>query len=266
MRNTCQRPVSGEPGGSCWTGKLTEVASEGLLAPRAVDRVADGREGRDRLVLVVVLEENGQGPVAPHGVAHERGVRGVDVRELFHQVDGELLRDVVVHLPVLPLGLGGVDVESCARFCRVSRFCEFGGVGPRDGIAEKVGWSGKSAASANVDRSEKLSRSNLRAFPTPSSFPAHTNVRTTLSLSLCVCLSIGLTCPDAKVPAVGLAIHVVPPRRGVRKNDGDAVLVSIPLDSALLRGILVRASEARQVVDHRDGRLLCVIRLGQVNL
>ena len=186
MRDTCQRPVSGGPGGSCWTGKLTEVASEGLLAPRAVDRVADGREGRDRLVLVVVLEENGQGPVAPHGVAHERGVRGVDVRELFHQVDGELLRDVVVHLPVLPLGLGGVDVESCARFCRVSRFCEFGGVGPRDGIAEKVGWSGKSAASANVDRSEKLSRSNLRAFPTPSSFPAHTNVRTTLSLSLSV--------------------------------------------------------------------------------
>ena len=190
MRNTCQRPVSGGPGGSCWTGKLTEVASEGLLAPRAVDRVADGREGRDRLVLVVVLEENGQGPVAPHGVAHERGVRGVDVRELFHQVDGELLRDVVVHLPVLPLGLGGVDVEPCARFCRVSRFCEFGGVGPRDGIAEKVGRSGKSAASAKVDRSEKLSRSNLRAFPTPSSFPAHTNVRTTLSRSLCVCRSV----------------------------------------------------------------------------
>ena len=63
--------MSGGPGGSCWTGKLTEVASEGLLAPRAVDRVADGREGRDRLVLVVVLEENGQGPVAPHGSALE---------------------------------------------------------------------------------------------------------------------------------------------------------------------------------------------------
>ena len=36
---------------------LAKVAAECLLAPRAVDGVADGRKGRDGLVLAGVTEE-----------------------------------------------------------------------------------------------------------------------------------------------------------------------------------------------------------------
>lgn len=92
-----------------------QVAGKGLLAPGAVDRVGDGREGGGAPVLARVLEVEGQGAVAAHGVAGDGDAAGVEEGAVLGGAEegvGQLLGQVRLHAVVLAEGrLGGVDVE-----------------------------------------------------------------------------------------------------------------------------------------------------------
>ena len=50
----------------------TQVAIEGKLAPVTVDRVANRRKGRNRLVLVGILEKANQRSMAAHAMTENR--------------------------------------------------------------------------------------------------------------------------------------------------------------------------------------------------
>lgn len=79
---------------------VAEVAGKGLGAPGAAAGVGDGRKGADRLVLAGVLEEEGEGAVAAHGVAGDGDARGVELGKGGEDVGGQLARDVRLHLVV----------------------------------------------------------------------------------------------------------------------------------------------------------------------
>lgn len=122
---------------------LAQVAGKGLLAPRAVDGVGDGREGRARLVQGRVLEVQGQRAVAAHRVARDGHAVLVQlVPEGAEQGRGQLLGEVRLHLVVLVKGgLGGVHVEA-GRLAEIPAVllagqveAARGGVGVQDGEA-----------------------------------------------------------------------------------------------------------------------------------
>lgn len=78
-----------------------KVALEGFVTPRAGSRVADGGEGRGGLVLLVsLLEVEGQGAVTTHAVSSDGGTAEVDGELSFLQGGGDLGHDVRVHLGV----------------------------------------------------------------------------------------------------------------------------------------------------------------------
>ena len=102
--------VVGAPSGTVWA----EIGRHRLVAPRAVQRRDDRREGADRLEEVRVAQGDGQRAVAAHRMAEDPPSRRVQ-RE--GAVDGlqQVLGDVRVHLEVRrPRGLGGVDIEARA--------------------------------------------------------------------------------------------------------------------------------------------------------
>jgi hypothetical protein len=95
---------------------LAEVATESLLAPRAVTRVGDGRKSRDRLVHAGVLEEERESAVTAHGVAGDRYAGAVELFELCEEGFGKLVGNVAVHVIALVVRLfGRIDVEAGAR-------------------------------------------------------------------------------------------------------------------------------------------------------
>mmetsp|Transcript_26558 Transcript_26558/g.74226 ORF Transcript_26558/g.74226 Transcript_26558/m.74226 type:complete len:235 (-) Transcript_26558:159-863(-) len=93
-----------------------EVAREALLPPRHLRGVHNRREGRDGAVRPRVAQSQHQRAVASHGVPGDAAVGGVQaVGQVPAQHAGQLLRDELVHSPVLGPGLhGGVEVEACA--------------------------------------------------------------------------------------------------------------------------------------------------------
>jgi hypothetical protein len=92
------------------SGARTKVAGEGLLAPRHVAGVADGRKRAQRLVGARVFQRDGQRAVAAHAVASDARVADVQGREVRGQQRGQLLRVCV-----------WVGVGVCGRAWRARR-------------------------------------------------------------------------------------------------------------------------------------------------
>lgn len=91
---------------------VAQVPREGLLPPRALAGVADGRKGAHALVLAGVLEEEGEGAVAAHGVAGDGDALGVQLLEVGEEELRQLRGEVRLHAVVgVPGVLGCVDVE-----------------------------------------------------------------------------------------------------------------------------------------------------------
>mmetsp|Transcript_77843 Transcript_77843/g.176030 ORF Transcript_77843/g.176030 Transcript_77843/m.176030 type:complete len:271 (-) Transcript_77843:140-952(-) len=92
-----------------------QVTREGLLAPRALCRVADGGKGRDGPEHRGVAQGNRQRTVATHAMAGDADAGAVDWKAGVDKLR-KLLRDVGVHVIVgRPLVDRGVDVEASAR-------------------------------------------------------------------------------------------------------------------------------------------------------
>ena len=90
---------------------LAQVTGESLLAPGALQRIADRRERRDRLVATGVLQRTDQRTVTTHGVAGDAAL--VADREVGLDQRRQLLHHVVIHAVVACPGLlGGVEVET----------------------------------------------------------------------------------------------------------------------------------------------------------
>lgn len=60
------------------------------------------------LVFARILQKEGEGAMAAHGVTEKGGIRSVQLGEVRAQKRGELLCDIVVHAPVFPLLLSGI--------------------------------------------------------------------------------------------------------------------------------------------------------------
>src|SRR5690606_29350324 len=91
-----------------------DVAAERLLAPGAVERADDRREGTGRLEAARVAQGDSQRAVAAHRVAGDALARHVG-RELGRNQLGEFLLDIGAHAEVLrPRLLRRIDVEARA--------------------------------------------------------------------------------------------------------------------------------------------------------
>mmetsp|Transcript_12593 Transcript_12593/g.32994 ORF Transcript_12593/g.32994 Transcript_12593/m.32994 type:complete len:258 (-) Transcript_12593:97-870(-) len=135
--------------------RRAKVAREGLDAPRAVGRVADGREGRDRRVHARVLEVQRERAVAAHRVARD----GLLARELIGERRRDdrrqLRRHVRVHVVVAgPLDLGGVHVEAGAAAKIVAVVSAL----DRDAARARIGQHDGEAASGRRAREAALLR------------------------------------------------------------------------------------------------------------
>lgn len=111
----------------------TKVSPESLLSPGAIDRVADGRERRHRLVFPGVAEElhlvnqccrysagnnstyQSKSTVTTHTMSRDADPAGVELRERLKHGLGQFLGDIGVHVvAVVEGGLSSVDVETGA--------------------------------------------------------------------------------------------------------------------------------------------------------
>ena len=111
---------------------LAEVALEGLLAPGAVDGVANRGKGRYGPVLAGVAEKlfesvrcfvptrvkegetnQSESTVSTHAVTSDADFVGVELRESSKDGLRQLRGDVAVHvIAIVVWGVGGVDVEA----------------------------------------------------------------------------------------------------------------------------------------------------------
>mmetsp|Transcript_43246 Transcript_43246/g.113602 ORF Transcript_43246/g.113602 Transcript_43246/m.113602 type:complete len:239 (+) Transcript_43246:209-925(+) len=106
-----------------------EIAGEGLDSPRAVGRVADGRERRDGGVGRGVLQANRQSAMPTHRVAKDGLLTGQDLgsERTLDQLR-KLIGDVRVHVVVLcPDGFGRIHVKSGAAAKVVAVVCSLDG-------------------------------------------------------------------------------------------------------------------------------------------
>ena len=92
-----------------------QVTREGLLAPRDLGRITNGRKGRDADVRGGVLQEDGEGAVAAHGVPKDGLLHAhLALEHVLHQ-RRQLRGDIGVHLVVRsPRFRGGVHVKAGA--------------------------------------------------------------------------------------------------------------------------------------------------------
>lgn len=92
---------------------LPKIPPKRLLSPRAVNRVRDGRERRNTLILAGVAQEERQRTMPAHAVPRDTDSAAIELWERFKDCRGQLLCDVIVHVVTLVVGfLCGVDVET----------------------------------------------------------------------------------------------------------------------------------------------------------
>ena len=92
-----------------------QVAVEGLVAPRALHRRADGRNGRQAGEHARVAQRECERTMAAHRVAKNAGAP-LQHRRLGPDLRQQLIQQIAFHAPVGgPRGLGGIQVKTCAH-------------------------------------------------------------------------------------------------------------------------------------------------------